>query len=201
MTDLTHITTEVDEIFSGSDLDGYKLTLSGFSEFEGVDYEAALYRAGINEDDIKTITESENESGPIIEVKVMPDPLSLNRVLWQLGPEHFRSHMAEYEPEVSPEGFARVDSMPVLIGGLTELQSKLQYPEDLRGSGISGQVHVRFLVNRFGEVEEEHVIRSLHLSADKEALRVVREMKFEPGMANGVPVRVQIALPVNFRSI
>jgi TonB family protein len=55
------------------------------------------------------------------------------------------------------------------------------------------------VVNEQGNVEDAHVIRGIGGGADEEALRVVRQAKFKPGMQRGRPVRVQFALPIMFK--
>ncbi|HLR90355.1 MAG TPA: TonB family protein [Balneolaceae bacterium] len=104
---------------------------------------------------------------------------------------------AEEEPE--EDFFVVVEQMPELIGGLGELQSQIRYPEMARRAGIEGRVHIQFIVNERGEVENPVVVRGIGGGADEEALRVVSQAKFTPGMQRGRPVRVQYSLPIFFR--
>ncbi|MDR9364365.1 MAG: M56 family metallopeptidase [Balneolaceae bacterium] len=92
-----------------------------------------------------------------------------------------------------------VEQMPELIGGLESLQDKISYPELAKKAGVQGRVYIRFIVNKNGNVENAEVIRGIGSGADEEALRVVSEAKFTPGMQDGNPVRVQYAIPVFFR--
>lgn len=92
-----------------------------------------------------------------------------------------------------------VEQMPELIGGLESLQDNISYPELAKKAGVQGRVYIRFIVNKNGDVENAEVIRGIGSGADEEALRVVREAKFSPGMQDGNPVRVQYAIPVFFR--
>ncbi|MEX1212447.1 MAG: M56 family metallopeptidase [Balneolaceae bacterium] len=94
--------------------------------------------------------------------------------------------------------FTVVESMPELIGGLGDLQAKVVYPEQAREAGVEGRVYVQFVVNETGDVESPRVIRGIGSGADEEALRVVREAKFEPGKQRGEPVNVQYSLPIVF---
>ncbi len=95
--------------------------------------------------------------------------------------------------------FVVVEDMPELIGGLGELQRQIRYPEMARRAGIEGRVFIQFIVNERGEVEDPQVIRGIGGGADEEALRVVSQAKFTPGMQRGRPVRVQYSLPIFFR--
>ena len=104
-------------------------------------------------------------------------------------------------PEEEPEDdfFIVVENQPELIGGIGGLQKKIRYPEMARRAGIEGRVYVQFIVNERGEVENPVIIRGIGGGADEEALRVVREAKFRPGLQRGRPVRVQFSLPIVFK--
>ncbi len=101
--------------------------------------------------------------------------------------------------EEEEDFFLVVEQMPELIGGLAGLQEKIRYPEAARRAGIEGRVYIQFIVNEQGDVENPVVVRGIGGGADEEALRVVSEAKFQPGMQRGRPVRVQYSLPVVFR--
>jgi periplasmic protein TonB len=105
----------------------------------------------------------------------------------------------EEDEEPEEDFFTVVEQMPELIGGLAELQSRIEYPEQARRAGIEGRVYVQFIVNEDGRVEDPQVIRGIGGGADEEALRAVREAEFRPGMQRGRPVRVQYSLPVVFQ--
>jgi len=104
-------------------------------------------------------------------------------------------------PKEEPEEdfFIVVENQPELIGGIGGLQKKIRYPEMARRAGIEGRVYVQFIVNERGEVENPVIIRGIGGGADEEALRVVREAKFRPGLQRGRPVRVQFSLPIVFK--
>ncbi len=104
---------------------------------------------------------------------------------------------AEDDPE--EDFFVVVEDMPELIGGLGELQRQIRYPEMARRAGIEGRVFIQFIVNERGQVEDPRVIRGIGGGADEEALRVVSQAQFRPGMQRGRPVRVQYSLPIYFR--
>ena len=95
--------------------------------------------------------------------------------------------------------FVVVENMPVLQGGLGELQRKVKYPEMARRAGIEGRVTVQFIVNENGQVENPRVIRGIGGGCDEAALDAVKQAKFTPGMQRGRPVRVQYSLPIVFR--
>lgn len=103
------------------------------------------------------------------------------------------------EEEDEDDFFVVVEEMPELIGGLGELQRQIRYPEMARRAGIEGRVFIQFIVNERGEVENPIVMRGIGGGADEEALRVVSQARFTPGMQRGRPVRVQYSLPIYFR--
>jgi TonB family protein len=100
--------------------------------------------------------------------------------------------------ETGSDYFVVVEQMPKLIGGMQSIQSKIEYPELAERAGIEGRVTVQFIINENGDVENAKVVRGIGGGADEEALRVIREAKFEPGMQRGKPVRLQYAMSINF---
>lgn len=101
--------------------------------------------------------------------------------------------------DTEPEFFVVVEQMPQLVGGIGQLQQKVRYPEMARRAGIEGRVTIQFIVNEQGDVENPRVIRGIGGGCDEEALRVVSQAKFVPGLQRGRPVRVQFSLPIVFR--
>ena len=98
-----------------------------------------------------------------------------------------------------PEFFVVVEQMPQLQGGIGQLQQKVNYPEMARRAGIEGRVTIQFIVNEQGRVENARVVRGIGGGCDEEALRVVSQARFVPGLQRGRPVKVQFSLPIVFR--
>ena len=92
-----------------------------------------------------------------------------------------------------------VENPPQLIGGLEGLMQEIRYPEAAKAEGIEGTVFVQFVVDETGNVIDERVLRSLSPEIDAEALRVVRQARFEPGTQRGEPVKVRFSLPIKFK--
>ena len=133
----------------------------------------------------------------VIEVNTHISEEAFNSVLKTLGME--AQDLNLYDPDETEDFFVVVEEMPQLIGGLESLARQIQYPEMARRAGIEGRVFVQFIVDESGEVVHPRVIRGIGGGADEEALRVVRQARFTPGMQRGQPVRVQYALPIFFR--
>ena len=89
--------------------------------------------------------------------------------------------------------------MPELIGGLASIQKLIQYPEIARKAGVEGRVIVQFVVDENGSVQDPQVVRGIGAGCDEEAVRAVRQAKFNPGMQRGKPVKVKMSLPITFR--
>ena len=92
-----------------------------------------------------------------------------------------------------------VEDMPELIGGLESLHRKIEYPDELRGTGTKGTVFIRFVVSEEGKTQNLEVLRSLHPAADEAAMRVVSGAQFIPGKHNGKAVPVRMGLPISFK--
>lgn len=113
-----------------------------------------------------------------------------------------------------------VETMPIYGNGgekgLMEFLAKtLVYPEKAREDGATGKVFVQFVVNEKGLVENAKVIKSSASfynkeqmktnsydtkEFEKESLRVINALSvFTPGMQRGVPVKVEMVLPISFK--
>jgi len=107
------------------------------------------------------------------------------------------NEVQEFDCNNDEEYYVVVENMPVLLGGITELQKKIVYPA--RGSGMEGRVVVQFIVDKSGSSQCHEITKSLAEFFDQEAIRVVKESRFRPGLQNGKPIAVQYSLPIVFR--
>lgn len=97
-----------------------------------------------------------------------------------------------------------VEEMPAFPGGqaafMNYLSSNMKYPKDCQETGIQGRVVVQFVIGKDGRIMNARVIKSVHPSLDKEALRVVNSMpRWTPGKQKGKPVSVTYTVPLMFR--
>ncbi len=95
--------------------------------------------------------------------------------------------------------YTAVEDMPKLVGGLYALAQDVQYPEIAHKAGIEGRVIISFVVNEDGTTEDVVVQKGIGAGCDEEAVRVVSEAKFTPGMQDGKPVKVRMAIPITFK--
>jgi len=98
-----------------------------------------------------------------------------------------------------------VQVMPRYRGGEEGLRFRLEHIRYLfedRVKDIQGKVLVMFVVEKDGSLSNIKMIRGLSQEQDKEVLRVVTNLrKWKPGMQDGKPVRVQLAIPIDFKLI
>jgi protein TonB len=68
---------------------------------------------------------------------------------------------------------------------------------EVRKAG-GGTVHVLFVVDPDGRVENPIVQKQAHPALDRAALGAVKQWKFEPGRRNGEAVRFRMRVPITF---
>ncbi len=108
------------------------------------------------------------------------------------------------EKPVEGEIFIIVENMPEFPGGEKEmlnfLATNIKYPEDARKQGVEGLVILDFVVRPDGNITDINIRRSVQISLDEEAVRVVGTMpKWIPGKQRGKPVSVRYTLPVRYK--
>ena len=96
--------------------------------------------------------------------------------------------------------------MPEYPGGETALYKfilkELMYPAEAMNANETGEVLIGFSVGMDGYVSGVRVLKSVSPSLDAEAVRVVSMMKYwKPGTRNGKPVRAEMSIPINFKTI
>jgi protein TonB len=75
----------------------------------------------------------------------------------------------------------------------------LKYPEVAKIIGLSGKVIVAFTVDSDGSVIDAKPVNCLGAGCESEAVNVIARMpKWTPGIKDGMPVRVQYSVPINF---
>lgn len=97
-----------------------------------------------------------------------------------------------------------VQEQPQFPGGTGALSGYLgkepKYPADAEAADVEGKVYVEFVVDRAGRIKNVKVVRGVHPSLDKEALRIVKAMPdWTPGKHGGKPVQTRFVLPINFK--
>ena len=110
----------------------------------------------------------------------------------------------EEDEEAEPDIFFSAEVNPSFPGGMAALYKligeRLNYPEAARNNGVTGKVHIRFVINKRGEVENVQIIRGVDPLLDREAIRVIEGLpRWNPGTQRGKPVNVWFSMPINFQ--
>lgn len=103
--------------------------------------------------------------------------------------------------KTDPESSSNVisENMPFLIGGITELQKRIEYPTKALKDKVEGRVVIQFIVDRDGRVRNPEVIKGVRRDLNKEALRAVSNSRFRPGQVDGKTVPVEQVLHILFK--
>jgi TonB family protein len=75
---------------------------------------------------------------------------------------------------------------------------RVGYPRKASAIGYRGTVAMIVAVGTDGQVGIERVIKPMGLGLDREALRVVRKMRFKPATRRGTPVPTTVLVEVSF---
>lgn len=112
---------------------------------------------------------------------------------------------ADAELSDAPPSLAhdKVQTSPRFPGGDLEMYRFISrnknYPATLRNAGVSGNVAVRFNIEKDGKITGVQVTQSLHPALDEDAQRVIRAMpKWSPGEENGAPTRTSRTVVVTY---
>ncbi len=103
------------------------------------------------------------------------------------------------EQEAAPTYFVAVEEMPEPIGGIKAIQEKITYPEIAKRAGVEGKVYVLAFVDESGNVTKAQILKGIGAGCDEAALNAVEKTKFKPGKQRGVPVKVQVSIPIIFK--
>jgi TonB family protein len=84
-------------------------------------------------------------------------------------------------------------SAPVVVK-----EARPQYTPDAKDARIQGAVTLECVVQADGTIGAVKVIRSLDTGLDQEAVKAVKQWRFEPGTKDGKPVPVLVTLEMTF---
>lgn len=90
---------------------------------------------------------------------------------------------------------------PTFPGGeqalLDYLKNNFVTPAEAYRTGVEGTVTATFVIDTAGYVRDVAIVRPLHPAVDAEMTRLVQSMpRWQPGRANGNPVKVRFTLPM-----
>lgn len=75
---------------------------------------------------------------------------------------------------------------------------RADYTDEARRANLTGEVLLEIVVRRDGRVGEVRVLRRLGAGLDEQAVRAVRQWRFEPARLKGEPVDVIVEVSVEF---
>jgi TonB family protein len=81
---------------------------------------------------------------------------------------------------------------------LVELQKLLFYPEEARKKGIQGEVIVKILIHKNGEIDKIEIRKSAGKLLDDTAINAVKQCHFTPAIFNSNPVTSWLSIPIKF---
>jgi TonB family protein len=106
----------------------------------------------------------------------------------------------------SPPIYTIVQQKPQFQGDSTLLKfreyitTQINYPIDAKKDNIQGRVIIEFVIDGDGLICNTNVVRGLHPSIDKEALRIINSSpKWTPGILNGEFVKTKETILVIFK--
>jgi protein TonB len=80
------------------------------------------------------------------------------------------------------------------------IAKNLYYPSSAVENGIQGKISLAFTITLDGRVENVVVKKGVDISLDKEAVRVIRKLKFNGApIVNGQPKEVCVTFPLAFK--
>lgn len=72
------------------------------------------------------------------------------------------------------------------------------YPPELKRNRVQGTVNVVFIVDEMGNVKRPSIEKSSNREFNENALKAVRQWKFEPGEKDNRKVKTRVRLPLSF---
>lgn len=111
----------------------------------------------------------------------------------------------EEAPEEEPveQIFEVVEEQPTPEGGMEAFYKfvgkELKYPAQANRMGVEGRVFVQFIVDEKGNVSEVKAVKGIGAGCDEEAVRVIKQTKWNPGKQRGRAVKVRMIMPVLFK--
>jgi periplasmic protein TonB len=91
------------------------------------------------------------------------------------------------------------EKMPSIKGGMCELTKNIKYPEAAKKDGVKGKVLIKAVIDENGNVVESTVVKGVTEELNTAAIKAVEMTKFVPGVKNGINVKTEVTIPINFK--
>jgi outer membrane biosynthesis protein TonB len=107
---------------------------------------------------------------------------------------------------VQDTAFSKVDVPPSPVGGYQNFYNYVgrnyKYPKAAVTAQVEGKVIIQFVVERDGSLVEIKALEDLGFGTGEEAVRMLKSApKWNPGIMDGKPVRVQFTLPIHLNKV
>jgi TonB family protein len=105
-----------------------------------------------------------------------------------------------YNPELLANIlYSRAETMPTMPGGEKALVRTIKEKVDPTGKKVKGEAMASFVVEKDGKLTDVKVIDGVNDAIDDEVVEVIKSTgPWIPGVDKGLPVRVQMRVPVQF---
>ncbi|MBL7052455.1 MAG: energy transducer TonB [Candidatus Marinimicrobia bacterium] len=111
------------------------------------------------------------------------------------------------EPPPAPDSnerykFYPYDEPPEPVGGYAAIMKNVKYPEIAQEAGIEGKVPVNFILDETGKVLDVWVDEGQGIpntGLNEAAMTAIKKTKFKPAMQRDRPVKVKMAITINFK--
>ena len=95
--------------------------------------------------------------------------------------------------------YTRAETMPSMPGGEKALVRTIKEKVDPTGKTVKGEAMASFIVEKNGDLTDVKVIDGVSQAVDDQVVEVIRSTSpWTPGVEKGLPVRVQMRVPVQF---
>lgn len=114
-------------------------------------------------------------------------------------PEAYAMGNRQYDLQKKQDNIlCEIEICPAPIGGISEIEKNIVYPEHAKLYGLEGVVSLLVDISEKGEVLNTKVIKGIGLGCDQAAQDAVEKTKFMPGQNNGEFVAAQISISIPF---
>jgi len=79
------------------------------------------------------------------------------------------------------------------------IKKNLSYPKEALNSQIEGDVIVKYKVNSSGNITNTHIIKGIGYGCDKEAVRIVKQLKYPKYINKKIRVTTSKKITIKFR--
>ena len=79
------------------------------------------------------------------------------------------------------------------------IKNNLRYPKEALKQKIEGDVLVKFKINSLGKVFEAHIVNGINYGCNKEAIRIVKKLKYQKTSNRKIRVTTNKKITIKFR--